>query len=328
MQSSQPNSPSVLPPASIALEDAPCPAGCSRNDEPVLRGGDLLHSLPGQFDVVRCCSCGLMRTNPRPTAQTIGFYYPAEYGPYASSKVSEAASTSPKRVGMLKRLVQAIFDFRGEKLPQLPPGNLLEIGCASGSFLHRMAAKGWQVEGIEFSRQAADAASRLGYKVHCGSLETAPITQAHYDLMVGWMVLEHLHDPVGCLQKLRRAARPGAWLALSVPNAGSCEFRLFKTRWYALQLPTHLYHYTPRTLGNILDASGWSIEKVYHQRTIGNLIASFGYVLRDRGFHKIGIRFVDFAERGGRWNYLLFPVAFVLGALGQTGRITIWAKAQ
>lgn len=229
---------------------------------------------------------------------------------------------------MLKRLVQAVFDFYGEKFPRLPPGNLLEIGCASGSFLHRMAAKGWHVEGVEFSQQAAEAASQLGYKVYCGSLETAPITEAHYDLMVGWMVLEHLHDPVRCLQKLRRAARPGAWLALSVPNAGSIEFRLFKTRWYALQLPTHLYHYTPRTLANILDKSGWTIQKVYHQRSVGNFIASLGYVLRDRGLHKIGNRFVDFAERGGRGNYLLFPVAFLLSALGQTGRMTVWARAR
>src|SRR3546814_19345766 len=59
------------------------------------------------------------------------------------------------------------------------------------------------------------------------------------DLIVGWMVLEHLHQPLAVLRKLRRWIQPDGWLVLSVPDAGSLEFRVFGDRWYALQLPTH-----------------------------------------------------------------------------------------
>jgi 2-polyprenyl-3-methyl-5-hydroxy-6-metoxy-1,4-benzoquinol methylase len=203
---------------------------------------------------------------------------------------------------------------------------MLELGCASGSYLHKMAGKGWQVQGIEFSEKAAQNAINLGYNVHAGPLETAPRPDEPFDLIVGWMVLEHLHDPIGCLKKLREWAKPGAWLVLSVPNAGSLEFSIFKEKWYALQLPTHLHHFTPQTLKLALLAGGWTLEKVHHQRVLSNLIASTGYALRGRGYLNIGRKFIDFPEQAGRWNYLLYPIAWLFGLFGQTGRMTVWAK--
>ena len=77
--------------------------------------------------------------------------------------------------------------------PPVRPGRLLEIGCASGSFLHRMAARGWQVEGIEFSEKAAKAARDLGYKVHTGPLETAPAPAGSLDLIVGLSYVERIY---------------------------------------------------------------------------------------------------------------------------------------
>ncbi len=160
-------------PDSVRLEDKDCPLGCARNDEFVLSGHDRLSDLPGEFNVVKCRSCGLMRTNPRPSADTIGFYYPDDYGPYAGTQViDEKPSGALKR--FLKPLVNWIFDDKAQALPELKPSNMLEIGCASGSFLHKMAGQGWHVEGIEFSEKAAQSAINLGYKVHIGALEDAP----------------------------------------------------------------------------------------------------------------------------------------------------------
>jgi SAM-dependent methyltransferase len=294
----------------------------------MLAGHDLLHGLPGEFTVLRCRACGLMRTSPRPTPAAIGSYYPDDYGPHIGTRVQQASprpATGIRR--LLKPLVRRIFNFATTPLPAMTPGRMLEIGCASGAFLHEMAARGWQVRGIESSGKAAEAATRLGYGVHAGPLETAPMPDEPFDLIVGWMVLEHLHDPIGGLRKLRAWARPGAWLVLSVPNAGSLEFRVFKDRWYALQLPTHLHHFSPATLAKVLSAGGWRMEKIHHQRVLGNLVASVGYVLRERGFAKLGQRCIDFPERGGRWPYALYPLAWLLSMFGQTGRMTVWAKA-
>lgn len=309
------------------LENVCCPLGCDKNDDTVCTGHDLLHDLPGEFTVVKCKFCGLMRTNPRPTPDTIGLYYPDDYGPYKGTQVNtDIQDKNSILKQMLRPLVRTAINFNTTILPRQKPGKMLEIGCASGSFMHEMAQKGWFVEGIEFSPTAAEHAKRLGYKVHIGSLETAPEPEEKFDLIAGWMVLEHLHDPINSLKKLRNWAKPGAWLALSVPNAGSLEFTVFKDKWYALQLPTHLHHFTPQTLEKVLQAGGWKLEKVFHQRVLSNLIASTGYLLRSTGFNTLGQKLVDFPEHAGRWHQMLYPLAWLLGLFGQTGRMTVWAR--
>jgi 2-polyprenyl-3-methyl-5-hydroxy-6-metoxy-1,4-benzoquinol methylase len=315
-------------PKNVILENVCCPFGCPENDEVILTGRDLLHDLPGEFTVVKCRTCGLMRTNPRPTPETIGFYYPNDYGPYLGTQVRQTKPTSGiKR--LIKLVVKRIFNLNTTPLPSLAPGRLLEVGCASGAFMHQMANQGWQVEGIEFSEKAARAVAQLGYYVHAGPLETAPEPNEPFDLIVGWMVLEHLHDPIGGLQKLREWAKPGAWLVLSVPNAGSLEFRFFKEKWYALHLPNHLHHFTPETLGRVLQAGGWTLEKVHHHRVLSNLIASAGYLLRDKGYVGFGQKLVDFPERAGKWQLALqYPFAWGMSAFGQTGRMTVWARVK
>lgn len=316
-------------PLEVILEDSPCPLGCIKDDKIILTGRDLIHDLPGEFTVVKCRTCGLIRTNPRPTPETIGFYYPDNYGPYLGTRIQQPEAESGwtlKIKDITKRTLKWLFRFNTNLLPPLTPGSLLEVGCASGAFMHQMATQGWQVEGIEFSPKAAQATVELGYPVHIGSLETASLPSKSFDLIAGFMVLEHLHNPILGLRKMHDWVKPGAWLVLSVPNCSSLEFLLFKKRWQGLHLPNHLYHYTPYTLSAILKNSGWKIEKIFHQRTLLNLIVSTGYLLRDKGFTKIGKIFINSPEKSGYWNSALYPLAWLLSQFGQTGRMTIWAR--
>ena len=141
------------------------------------------------------------------------------------------------------------------------------------------------------------------------------------------MVLEHLHDPVLALRKLHRWVEPRGWLVLSVPNAGSLEFRIFKDRWYALQLPNHLYHYTPQTVRKMLEAGGWKTIRIFHQRVLSNLLGSIGFWLRDRkAAPHLAHRLVSLPGGSGRVNYIFYPMALFLSLFGQTGRMTIWAR--
>jgi 2-polyprenyl-3-methyl-5-hydroxy-6-metoxy-1,4-benzoquinol methylase len=256
------------------------------------------------------------------------FYYPDDYGPYVGTRIEDAGQPGKVRP-LWKRRLNRLFMRLGytNSVPSQSAGRMLEIGCASGAFLHEMASQGWEVEGIEFSEGAAAAARAAGYRVSTGSLETSPAAASTYDLIVGWMVLEHLHDPVAALRKLRASTRPGTWLALSTPNAASYERRLFKDAWLAWHLPNHLYHFTPQTLGKILDKGGWKLERVFHQRQLSNLIASTGYALEDRGkLPAIAERLIRFPMQSGKINYAVLPMAYLMSLVGQTGRMTIWAR--
>ncbi len=311
---------------SVELEHSPCPLGCVHADEPILTGRDYLHDLPGEFSVVKCLTCGLMRTDPRPTPDTIGFYYPDDYSPYVGSRVRSGDRTG-RSESALKAMLKQVIRLNTQSLPSIRPGRLLEIGCASGSFMHKMAHQGWGVTGIEFDQKAAESARALGYPVFAGSMETAPEPDSCYDLVVGWMVLEHLHDPVRALERLRQWVSPKGWLVISIPNAGSLEFSLFKDKWYALQLPTHLYHFTPATARALLKSAGWSIQEILHQRVLTNSIVSAGYCLRgSKGLSAIGESLEAFPKLGIPGNVLLYPLALFLSLFGQTGRMTIWAR--
>jgi 2-polyprenyl-3-methyl-5-hydroxy-6-metoxy-1,4-benzoquinol methylase len=256
----------------------------------------------------------------------MGRYYPDDYGPYLGTRVPAAGAAGGGR-GVLRRAYRAIFRYRSDDLPPLPPGRLLEIGCASGAFLRRMAGEGWAVSGVEFSASAAASARAAGLDVHAGAVEDAPPPPGELDLVVGWMVLEHLHRPVEVLARLAAWSRPGAWLALSVPNAASADLALFGDCAYALQLPTHLYHFTPETLAQVLARGGWRVERVLQQRTLANWFGGLALALEARGWLPglaAGLR--RLATRPRLSAPLLYPLSCLAAALGQTGRMTVWAR--
>jgi SAM-dependent methyltransferase len=310
----------------VPMEWKACPLGCRGEDGFVLKGRDRLHNLPGEFTVVRCKTCGLMRTNPRPNPDAIVFYYPDHYGPFQYKRLGVRPGESV-RSHFWKQAARKIAQVNDNPLPFLKPGRMLEIGCASGGFMHQMSERGWEVEGIEPSSSAAARARELGFQVFNGSLEAAPEPLAPYDLIVGWMVFEHLHEPVNSLKKLKQWSSIDGWLVISVPNAASWEFRCFQHAWYALQLPTHLFHFSPRTIRITLERGGWRVEKIFHQKNLSNFIASMGYVLRDRGFFpRLAKHFLEYPEKPGKIRYPLFPLAWLASFFGQTGRMTIWAR--
>jgi 2-polyprenyl-3-methyl-5-hydroxy-6-metoxy-1,4-benzoquinol methylase len=319
---------SKLTPPSVRLEDVGCPNGCPADDATLFVGRDRLHGVPGWFPVVRCRRCELIRTNPRPTPDTIGAYYPDDYGPYVGTRVQPMVR---RKRGLLFRLARrawhSVVQLNTEVLPPIQSGRMLEIGCASGAYLQRMREQGWHVQGIEFSPTAGKAAQEAGLDVQVSTVEAARAPAHPVDLVVGWMVLEHLHDPQAALSKLAQWTTTGGWLAVSTPNAAALEFRLFKEAGYALHLPAHLYHFTPRTITSMLRAGGWEVERVYHQRLLSNVFAGLGYWLRDRNGPAWLINLLEaYPERAGRWHLGLYPLAWLLSIFGQTGRMTVVAR--
>jgi SAM-dependent methyltransferase len=257
-------------------------------------------------------------------------FYPKDYGPYESTRVERAFGEMGRPLPTWKRRLLPVlygFDNYSMRAPELPPGRLLEVGCASGSYLYSMASKGWKVTGVEFAEQAAQRSRALGFEVLCGQLEQVPLPDQHFDLVAAWMVLEHLHEPLTALEKLRRATRPGGWLAAGIPQAGSWELRAFRQYWYALQLPTHLFHYSPATLAELLRKAGWEPGQVFYQRNATNIVASIALWMQSRpGSARLGRTVMNLRGHTPRSELALRPLAWLLGCLKLSGRFTIWAR--
>lgn len=305
-------------PSNVILEHITCPNGCTQESREVLKGRDRLHNLPGTFSIFRCTECGLERTNPRPTPDTIGFYYPDNYGPYQATQIR------PPSTGAREK----IFKFLGlvdRRLPKLPPGRMLEIGCSSGAYMQYAREQGWEVEGIEFSGSAADQARSKGFKVQTGAVESAAAPEKPYDLIVGWMVLEHLHQPIEVLSKLRTWMSKDGLLVVSVPDRANISRRLFKSNCYDLHLPNHLFHFNVASLEKTLNTAGWRIQKVFWQRNCNTLIKSIEYWAAENN-SSITLRLINRINSGRVFSYFKLLLGVLLGITHQSGRIEVWAS--
>lgn len=310
----------------VTLEDIDrCLVCASTDHSEILEGIDTLHGLPGRWSVRRCRACGHGFTSPRPDRDSISLYYPSDYSPFASPI---AADDSHGWKAALKRIAGKVLDPREVAVPaDQVPGDALEIGCGSGRFLVELGRRGWRVQGVEPSGTAiAGLASAHGVEVTQGTVDTVDFRPSSFDLVVGLMVLEHLHEPRSDVRRIESWIRPGGTFMGSVPNSASWEFGAFGADWYALQLPTHLSHFTPGSLSKLLVDAGFEPPKIIGQRNISNLMIQLGRALGRRGWPGSKL-FLDYPVKGPRALRLAaWPVAALLAAVGQAGRMTFVAR--
>jgi SAM-dependent methyltransferase len=96
-----------------------------------------------------------------------------------------------------------------------------------------------------------------------------------FDAVTLWNVLEHLHDPVRDLGKIRRWLRPGGILALSTPNYDSVVRLARGARWHGFKLDEHLSLFSPQTIGFLLEETGY--EPLHLATTATELVRARGW---------------------------------------------------
>ena len=259
-------------PPQVGAESAPCDHCGSLEERTLFEGPDRLHNLPGCFRVVECLGCGWIRQNPRPTIESIDYYYPQNYENFIKAVEDEPTLLRrwDRRYGILKRR------WAIERLQ--PKGRILDVGCATGIFLHEMQLSGWEVVGVEPSDFAAEyAQKRFGVPVHVGRLQDAQFPDGRFDVITLWDVLEHLHTPWADLRETHRLLKNGGVLVIRIPNMASPERRWFGPYWIGWDLPRHLYFFPRSPLVNALTEIGFVVERL---RCIATSYASFLFSLQ------------------------------------------------
>ncbi len=309
--------------AEVGTAPEPCVMCASRSVHHLFAARDRLYNLPGDFWVVRCASCALLRTSPRPSGEALARYYPDGYRPHGEADAPPAATEEVP--GFWRRLRRRVASRRIWWIPDLPPGaRVLELGSAAGHFVRDALARGWEVHALEpAARPAGRLARDSRVRVHREPAEAMSFPPGSLDAVFAWMVVEHLEDPAAVLRKVSAALRPGGYFVFSVPNAGSWELVAFRERWYALQVPTHLWHFSPRTLRALLYMCGLRVDRIFHQKVLRNVTGSLDLVGEDSP------RLVGVTRRLARvlsLSYVSFVIGTVLAAFRQGGRLTVVAR--
>jgi SAM-dependent methyltransferase len=227
---------------------------CGVDDAALLyRGKDRLLSGSDVFDLVCCRRCGLIYVNPRPTLAEMEHYYPTTYEPY--TRQAQMAGWYPRL-----RYRVAIARMCRIAANKQESGRLLDVGCGDGDFMAGMQQRGWQVSGLDTSPVAVELARGKGLDVFLGLLSNADYSEASFDLITMWDVLEHLHDPAAYLLQIGRLLRPGGRFVVTLPNPHSLDFRLFGPAWTGLDTPRHLYVFVRPALLALLQRAGLEVE--------------------------------------------------------------------
>jgi SAM-dependent methyltransferase len=142
-----------------------------------------------------------------------------------------------------------------------PPASIIDVGCAFGYFLQVAEERGWTAEGIELSPYASQVArDNTKAQVYTGTVADRQLGEARYDAVTMWDMLEHSHDPTQELTEVSRILKPGGYLFLSVPDAGSLIARIMGRQWYGFKSVTeHNYFFTKDTLFRLLENTGFDL---------------------------------------------------------------------
>jgi len=91
-------------------------------------------------------------------------------------------------------------------------------------------------------------ARNAGLVVYEGELTDASRPSATYDVVRIWHTLEHVPNPRDVVLEAVRLLKPGGLLVIGVPNAGGWMARSWRSLWFDLDLPRHLWHFNVATL--------------------------------------------------------------------------------
>jgi SAM-dependent methyltransferase len=149
-----------------------------------------------------------------------------------------------------RRVMSSVLD----RLELPPAAEILDAGCGSGRTLDELIRYG-SVTGIDPSRDALEAARARGHsRVFAAHLERLPFEDATFDLLTCLDVIEHTASDVVSLRELRRVARPGARIVVTVP-----AYQLLWSHHDDANL--HYRRYRRGTLRYSAHLAGWSVER-------------------------------------------------------------------
>lgn len=135
---------------------------------------------------------------------------------------------------------------------------------ASGdSILEYGAGLGYNLSAIACARKEAfDVGPHLAPRfaaLHIPfTTELSSLGEGRFDAVICHHVLEHVPDPWGALAQMQRVLRPGGLLLLHVPYERERSYR----RYDPSDKNGHLYSWNAQTLGALVSAAGWRLERI------------------------------------------------------------------
>jgi len=102
---------------------------------------------------------------------------------------------------------------------KMPPGKVLELGCAHGGFVKLLSMAGFEATGLELSPTVVEFARHaFNVPILYGPIEDQEIAQDSLDVIALMDVIEHLPDPVATMNHCLGLLKPDGILLMQCPR--------------------------------------------------------------------------------------------------------------
>lgn len=207
------------------------------------------------FHLTKCTQCRFLFTNPRPKSKNLSTYYHSDdYLSHSKKKSLTGSIYNFVKEYSLAKKFQLISRYHSH-------GKLLDIGSATGEFLHYFKKKNWDATGIE------PAEAPRQYSIHTYGLNVFPeekidqLAADQFDVVTLWHVLEHVPDLNQRMEQISKLLAPEGLLVIALPNYLSWDAQHYGNFWAGYDVPRHLYHFTPDTISQLLSKYQFEIFK-------------------------------------------------------------------
>jgi SAM-dependent methyltransferase len=131
------------------------------------------------------------------------------YGYWQKSRINEKIV---KREQISLKLIRSL---------KIKKARFLDVGCGNGKFMKVISKifPGYEVSGIDYSKNEVNEARKSGLDVVFGNIEKGINKEDnYYDIVYAGEVIEHLYNSDYFLSEVNRILRPGGYLILTTPN--------------------------------------------------------------------------------------------------------------
>ena len=229
-----------------------CPA-CTSTDK-------LFKYTANGYKIIKCSKCySLFVENVPELDELLKQYKKNDYYSLPVDAEQRINFENRRRTRLISKLIKA--------------GNVLDIGCAKGSFLNEMKKYNYNTFGIEMSAQNVEICKANGHNVYLGDLDSYcnSANKQQFDIIACLDVIEHIPEPIEFVKKIKTLLSVNAMLILSTPNFSGLVSKLLGKRDPFIIPPEHLNFFTKKGLNDLVTATGLKTIK----------LTTFGYLTED-----------------------------------------------
>lgn len=211
--------------------------------------------------VIKCVKCSHVQLYPIPTQEEDKEFYDKE--------MQNVGINYFFKLTELRRLSAPDVDRRATLIRKIIPKSrkILEVGSGDGFFLEKMKSYGYEMTGIEVSKQRRIKSRKItNVKVlDIDLVENVPNVGSFNGIAL-FQVLEHIRDPINFLKNISKLLKPRGKLIVEVPNFNDFQIKLNDAYRDWQYQRAHIHYFTPNILKNVFTRAGLKVKVMGVQR--------------------------------------------------------------